>query len=384
MEVSDKKVELSSYGAFEHVKKGKTVNSSGQVNKQALNDGSGAFGYFSNAAGKGGEANSAGTPVVNSSVKAAASSASAAKTAASPASVKSAVPSGTPVNSAAAAPGTASPAAKISSSAATSAASSASAPAAKVATSATSASANNASSVTAPSPSANTSGKSAPVSNTASAAVSNAAKKPETKKNKKNKKSAASSKSASAYDSKLSKKSAVRVKHPIGATLIMIISAIVVIALGGVTYAVSYFVSSDVRTSAEENNLAINSRTASDVESRIGSAVSSVSMFLELVEGAGSNSTEVKSLENLFFDHNKSVVALYVQDTASFFVSQAFFISREIETEDAKNYFLQESDSFELAKSGSIGIHNASSYFRQPVLSIFYPYLKNGKMHVAG
>ncbi len=329
MEVSDKKVELSSYGAFEHVKKGKTVNSSGQVNKQASNDGSGAFGYFSNAAGKGGAANSAGTPAVNPSVKAAAPSASAEKTAASPASVKSALPSGTPVNSAAAAPGTASPAAKI-------------------------------------------------------ARAANTSKNSEENKPKQPKKRASSKSASASYDSKLAKKSAVRVRHPIGVTLIMIISAIVVIALGGVTYAVSYFVSSDVRTSAEENNLAINSRTASDVESRIGSAVSSVSMFLELVEGAGSNSTEVKSLENLFFDHNKSVVALYVQDTASFFVSQAFFISREIETEDAKNYFLQELDSFELAKSGSIGIHNASSYFRQPVLSIFYPYLKNGKMHVAG
>ncbi|MCR5399980.1 MAG: HAMP domain-containing protein, partial [Treponema sp.] len=179
------------------------------------------------------------------------------------------------------------------------------------------------------------------------------------------------------------KRSSLRVRHPIGVKLISIISAIVVVALGGVTYAVSYFVSNDVKTSAEENNLAINSRTASDVESRIDSTVASVSMFLDLIEDAGSNITEKKSLENLFFDHNKSVVALYVQDTKDFFVSQAFFISREIESQDALNYFNQEADSFEIAKSGLLGLHNASSYFRQPVLSFFYPYLKNGKMSVA-
>ena len=72
-------------------------------------------------------------------------------------------------------------------------------------------------------------------------------------------------------------KDANRIPHPIGAKLIAIISAMVVIALGGVTYLVSYFVSQDVRTSAEENNLAINSRTASDTENRINTTVSPLS-----------------------------------------------------------------------------------------------------------
>ena len=41
-----------------------------------------------------------------------------------------------------------------------------------------------------------------------------------------------------------------RVKHPIGLKLISIISLIVLVALGGVTYAVSYFVTADVRNNA--------------------------------------------------------------------------------------------------------------------------------------
>ena len=79
-------------------------------------------------------------------------------------------------------------------------------------------------------------------------------------------------------EKKIKTDTADKVRHPIGVKLIAIISTIVLIALGGVTYAVSYFVTSDVRNNAEENNLTINSRTAADTENRITSALSSVAM----------------------------------------------------------------------------------------------------------
>ena len=103
-----------------------------------------------------------------------------------------------------------------------------------------------------------------------------------------------------------------KVRHPIGVKLIAIISMIVLVALGGVTYAVSYFVTSDVRNNAEENNLTINSRTAADTENRITSALSSVAMFIDLLNNAGDNTTEIKSMENLYFDRNKSVAAVFL------------------------------------------------------------------------
>lgn len=190
--------------------------------------------------------------------------------------------------------------------------------------------------------------------------------------------------SKKAASSQSSTQNSVKLGHSIGVKLISIISAIVVIALGGVTYVVSYFVSSDVRTSAEENNLAINSRTASDTESRITSAISSVALFLDLIDAAGDNETEIKSKENIFFNRNKSVVAVYLPESSQLFTSPSFFISRELEREEAENYFLQESDALETAKSGSIGISNASSFFNVPILSFFYPYMKGGKMMVAG
>ena len=169
-----------------------------------------------------------------------------------------------------------------------------------------------------------------------------------------------------------------RVRHPIGVKLIAIISMIVLVALGGVTYAVSYFVTADVRNNAEENNLTINSRTASDTENRINSAISSVAMFIDLLNTAGENTTEIKSMENLFFERNKSIAAVYLPQNGRLFANTTFFAAHELETDSALNYFLQEDSLIEKAANGYIELHNASPFFNCPVLSFFYPAISGG------
>ena len=169
-----------------------------------------------------------------------------------------------------------------------------------------------------------------------------------------------------------------KVRHPIGVKLIAIISTIVLVALGGVTYAVSYFVTSDVRNNAEENNLTINSRTAADTENRITSALSSVAMFMDLLNTAGTNQTEIQSMENLFFGRNKSIAAVYLPDTGRLFTNTEFFFSQELEPESALNYFLQEEALIEKAANGYMELHNASAFFNVPVLSFFYPATSGG------
>jgi adenylate cyclase len=164
-----------------------------------------------------------------------------------------------------------------------------------------------------------------------------------------------------------------RVRHPIGVKLIAIISMIVLVALGGVTYAVSYFVTADVRNNAEENNLTINSRTASDTENRITSALSSVAMFIDLLNTAGTNTTEIKQMENLFFARNKSIVAVYLPESSRLFVNSTYMISHELEADSALNYFLQEDSLIQKAQNGYIELQNASPFFNVPVLSFFYP-----------
>lgn len=50
-----------------------------------------------------------------------------------------------------------------------------------------------------------------------------------------------------------------KVKRPIGVKLILIISLLVIFAMGVITVLVSYFISKDTRINAEDNNLTINS-----------------------------------------------------------------------------------------------------------------------------
>ncbi|MDY6398978.1 MAG: adenylate/guanylate cyclase domain-containing protein [Treponema sp.] len=166
-----------------------------------------------------------------------------------------------------------------------------------------------------------------------------------------------------------------RVKQPIGVKLVVIISFLLILAVGGVTYAVSYFVSQDTRSNAEENNLAINSRTASDTENRINSAVSSVTMFLDLMTGAVKDDESAKEIEKLFFDRNRDIVAVYYSRAESgvLLASNKFLVTHEIEKENVLAYIQQESESSEKAKNGSFEILNATPFFNSPLISLFCP-----------
>ena len=174
-------------------------------------------------------------------------------------------------------------------------------------------------------------------------------------------------------------KKAAKIRRPIGVKLILITSFLVITALGGVTLLVSYFITQDIRTNAEDNNLAINSRTASDTENRINSLTSAVGTFIDLMHTAGDNKTELKNLENVFYSHNKAISAMYFPDTNRVFVNTQFFISRELNPDSAKTYFYQETESIDSAKNGAFELQNASMYFKIPMMAVTYPLNSNGK-----
>lgn len=82
---------------------------------------------------------------------------------------------------------------------------------------------------------------------------------------------------------------------PIGVKLAVIIGVIVLVSLGTVTFLNSFFVSQDVRITAEENNLTINSRSASTVENEISSVRSNVLQILDLMNvAAGSRNAAIE------------------------------------------------------------------------------------------
>ena len=173
-----------------------------------------------------------------------------------------------------------------------------------------------------------------------------------------------------------------QVKVSIGGKLIAIISLLFIIALGGLTYLVSVFVSADVRNSAEENNLTTATRVASDTENRIASTVSSVGLFLDLLRISNTDETERHTVESLFFERNEDVVAVYLPASERLYTSQSFFLSHEIDSELVAPYFAQESDTIEKAANGTFGLENATPFFSIPTLAIFFPLTTTGEDNV--
>lgn len=213
------------------------------------------------------------------------------------------------------------------------------------------------------------------------------AKKEKKSKKSKTEKVSESNKIAEAYNStpaaasKKTKKSKhekndlfiAKPKFSIGAKLIIIISLLMVVSLLGLTSVVSYFISDDTRVKAEENNMTINNRSASDADNRIGTIVSNVGMFLDLLDVNSGNLAETQKYVTTFFDRNKDIIAVYLPGSSRIFVNNPFAIANEITSSFLTSYVESEEEALKKAADGVFDIENASPFFQFPVLAMFYP-----------
>ncbi len=176
--------------------------------------------------------------------------------------------------------------------------------------------------------------------------------------------------------------------YPLGVKLALIIGSIVLISLGTVTFLNSYFVSRDVRLTAEENNLTINSRSASTVQNKLDSVRANVLQLLDLINavGSGRNSALSKQAESFFFERNADIAEILLITKNSGrknLVSRSlknlrFFYSNEIETSVTDTYINQISDFIDRSCSGETIALNASPYFGSGLLALLLPYRENG------
>lgn len=171
--------------------------------------------------------------------------------------------------------------------------------------------------------------------------------------------------------------------HSISTKLISMISVIVVVSMGLITVLVSYFISSDTRINAEENNLTINSRTASDCETQISSALNSVGMFYELFVSSGDDKVLQKQNAGMFFDRHREIAAVRFCESGESFVNSVFFISNEIEPSLFDSYIGQENLNIEKIKNGETHLENASPFFSSPLITIFASVSADGKSEKA-
>ena len=173
-----------------------------------------------------------------------------------------------------------------------------------------------------------------------------------------------------------------RVKHPIGVKLIFIISLLVLISMGVITVLVSYFISKDTRINAEDNNLTINSRTASDCQSRFNSIISSAGILYDILI-SDSDQVSQAQVVNSFFERNKSIAAVNFQKLENTNYNRQFFASNEIETSLFDSYVLQEEDIISQTRQGSVKLLNSSPFFGVQTIAIFTPVYSTSDSDVA-
>lgn len=161
-----------------------------------------------------------------------------------------------------------------------------------------------------------------------------------------------------------------RVLYPIGVKLILIISAIVSISMALVIFLASYYVSKDTRISAEENNLTINSRSASDVESRFSAYSSAVGMLYDSFT-SDDEEEEMQYKAERFFERNDDVVAISLIEDGYSFCNKSYFVSREINFDLVDAYLAQENEAVDSVKNGETVVLNATPFFGNQLLAIF-------------
>ena len=105
-----------------------------------------------------------------------------------------------------------------------------------------------------------------------------------------------------------------KVKFPIGAKLVIMISILLIIALGTITLLVTWFGSEDVQITAEENNRTVNAQAANSVENELASIRANAFLLLDIINTAESSSSFAKRAAAFYFERNPSVAAVLVTD----------------------------------------------------------------------
>ena len=85
-------------------------------------------------------------------------------------------------------------------------------------------------------------------------------------------------------------------------------------SLGCVTFLNSHFIGQDVKITAENNNLTINSRSAGTVDDRLSTVRSNVFQLLDLmnVVSGGRSSSLARQAEAFFFERNQDIAAVNI------------------------------------------------------------------------
>jgi adenylate cyclase len=151
-------------------------------------------------------------------------------------------------------------------------------------------------------------------------------------------------------------------------------------------------VSNDVRVTAEENNLGVNSRSAAEAETTLNAIRSNALVLLDTLSAAENSAVFSRQAAGFFFDRNQHVaaIALSAQASASSAASPApaaspamllindrFFLANETDSSRVESFLEASGDVISRAAQGEAVILNGAPAFGIPLLVLFYPRQEN-------
>ena len=132
-----------------------------------------------------------------------------------------------------------------------------------------------------------------------------------------------------------------KVLFPIGAKLVIIISILVIISLGAVTFLVNYLSTEDVQRTAEDNNFTVNQRAGSQAEGSFKAVQTAVLLYLEVLDRSASVNERDPEMEWFFFNRNQNLAAIEVEQAGNKLLipNEQFLLSNNIAVDAAESFF---------------------------------------------
>ena len=166
-----------------------------------------------------------------------------------------------------------------------------------------------------------------------------------------------------------------RVRFPIGAKLVIIITILLLASLGLVIFMVSMLGTRDVQRTAEENNFTVNIRAGSQAESYFSSVRQAALFYLEMRDHFPASGQD-QELENFFFHHNRNIAAISVagkanageKPAAACIYNAQFLGANDISADAAEAYLASDLP----AVPGILHIYNASPVFHLSMLAAVF------------
>lgn len=179
-----------------------------------------------------------------------------------------------------------------------------------------------------------------------------------------------------------------KAKFTIGLKLILIISALVIISLGAVSFIVTYFSSEETQRSAEESNHTINQQAATTTENELTTIRANSFLLLDMLNAAGTSGALSRQAASFFFERNQNMAAivLYNGDTHKndrTLINNRFFLSNELETHLVDEFIHQNTSFINRATRGEIFVVSAAGLFQAPILAMMYPWIERGRNQAA-